>query len=90
MSIYHPASQVFRLNRDGVLRHPDPDLLRVLEQARQLRQWSGATFDITVLPLWRAFRGAADLALASSSLPVWLELTQRRCQKGYFKCGTLR
>jgi thiamine biosynthesis lipoprotein len=66
MSIYSPASQVFRLNRDGVLRHPDAHLLRVLAQARQLSRWSGGAFDVTVQPLWQIFRAAADRAALPS------------------------
>lgn len=62
MSIYSPASQVFRLNRDGVLRDPDPHLLKVLAQARQLSQWSEGAFDVTVQPLWQVFRSAAERA----------------------------
>lgn len=60
MSIYDPASQVYRLNRDGVLEHAHPHLLAVLDQARALSAWSGGAFDITVQPLWQAFRRAAD------------------------------
>ena len=59
MSIYDPASQVFQLNRDGFINHPDHRLLAVLEQARRLSQVSGGAFDITVQPLWRVFSAAA-------------------------------
>lgn len=58
MSIYNPDSQVFRLNRDGVLRDPDPHLLAVLAQARALSVLSKGAFDISVQPLWRVFREA--------------------------------
>ncbi len=60
MSIYSPASQVFQLNRDGVLRDPHPHLLAVLRQARALSELTRGAFDITVQPLWQAFRQAAD------------------------------
>lgn len=60
MSIYSADSQVFQLNRDGALARPDPHLLLVLEQARSLSQLSGGAFDVTVQPLWRVFRAAAD------------------------------
>ncbi len=60
MSIYHPASQVFQLNRDGVLEGAHPDLLTVLAQARALSASTGGAFDITVQPLWQAFRLATD------------------------------
>lgn len=58
MSIYNPASQVYQLNRDGVLDHPDPHLLAVLAQAQALSAMSKGAFDITVQPLWRACRDA--------------------------------
>ncbi len=60
MSIYHPASQVFRLNRDGVLAQPHAHLLAVLHQAAELSALTRGAFDITVQPLWQAFRAAAD------------------------------
>lgn len=66
MSIYKPDSQVFQLNRDGVLRRPDPHLLAVLEQARALSQLTGGAFDVTVQPLWQAFSAAA----AGAGLPT--------------------
>lgn len=58
MSIYNTASQVFRLNRDGALDDPDPHVLRVLEQAQALSVLSKGAFDVTVQPLWRAYRDA--------------------------------
>ena len=60
MSIYSPASQVFQLNRDGVLERPHPNLLTVLRQAQALSELTRGGFDITVQPLWQAFRAAAD------------------------------
>lgn len=75
MSIYHPASQVYQLNRDGCLASPDPQLLAVLEQAQQLSQLTGGAFDITVQPLWNAFSEAAGRA----SLPR--EAVRRRAQQ---------
>lgn len=74
MSIYHPASQVFQLNRDGLYVHPDPQLLEVLAQARQLSEWTGGAFDITVQPLWRAFSAAA----AKGELPSEAERASAR------------
>jgi thiamine biosynthesis lipoprotein len=65
MSIYSPASQVFQLNRDGVLERPHPHVLLVLRQAQALSEMTRGAFDITVQPLWQAFRAAAD----ESALP---------------------
>ncbi|MES2900633.1 MAG: FAD:protein FMN transferase [Pseudomonadota bacterium] len=66
MSIYNPHSQVFQLNRDGMLPNPDFHLLTVLRQARALSVQSKGAFDITVQPLWRAFNEAA----ASGARPL--------------------
>lgn len=66
MSIYDPASELARLNRDGVLARPDPHLLAVLRHARALSQVTGGAFDITVQPLWQASRRAADQAMLLS------------------------
>lgn len=64
MSIQQPSSQVFRLNRDGVLHGPDPHLLAVLEHARALSRLTQGAFDITVQPLWRAFQHAFEAGAA--------------------------
>jgi thiamine biosynthesis lipoprotein len=58
MSIYRADSQVSRLNRDGVLDDPHPDLVQVLQYAQQLSQRSGGAFDVTVQPLWELYRTA--------------------------------
>jgi thiamine biosynthesis lipoprotein len=65
MSVHSPGSQVSQLNRDGVLDQPDPSLLAVLAQARALSVQTKGAFDITVQPLWRTFREAAE----AGSLP---------------------
>lgn len=58
MSIYSEGSQVFQLNRDGVLANPNRHLLAVLAQARALSRLTRGAFDVTVQPLWRAYRDA--------------------------------
>jgi len=59
MSIYHPASQVYQLNRDGVLARPDARLIEVLTMAAHLSDISGGAFDVTTQPLWRLYTEAA-------------------------------
>jgi len=76
MSIYHPGSQVYRLNRDGVLRQPDAQLLAVLAQARALSQLTHGAFDITVQPLWRAW----SEAVARGALPVPAQRRQAKAR----------
>lgn len=79
MSIYHPDSQVFQLNRDGVLASPDPQLLAVLAQARELSRLTAGAFDITVQPLWRAWSVAAE----GHALPALAALRQARALLGW-------
>lgn len=79
MSIYHPHSQVFRLNKYGVLDQPDPHLLAVLVQASELSRLTGGAFDITVQPLWHAYSAAA----ASHRLPTAQQLEHAQSLVGW-------
>ncbi|WP_343733370.1 FAD:protein FMN transferase [Duganella sp.] len=74
MSIYHPASQVHQLNRDGVLRKPDGRLIEVLTMATHLSDISGGAFDVTTQPLWRLYTEAAR----EGKLPEDAELRRAR------------
>ncbi len=65
MSIYDARSQVFQLNRDGVVARPDARLVAVLAQARALALLTRGAFDITVQPLWQACHDA-DPALVAT------------------------
>jgi thiamine biosynthesis lipoprotein len=65
MTLHRPDSQVALLNRTGVVTHPDPQLLTVLESARALSAYTDGAFDITVQPLWQAYSAAA----AQGNLP---------------------
>jgi FAD:protein FMN transferase len=58
MSLFDPGSALCRLNRDGVLTDPPPDLLGVLRLARRLGARSQGAFDLTVQPLWRVWARA--------------------------------
>lgn len=95
MSIYHPASQVFQLNRDGALRDPDARLLLVLAQARALSQLTEGAFDVTVQPLWLAYSEAAqrgglpDAAVLRQALSRvgWRQLAFRRGEARFLQPG---
>lgn len=79
MSIYDPASQVFILNDQGTLERPRAHLLAVLRQAERLSLLTRGAFDITVQPLWRAFRQAADAGV----LPTEPDRKKVRGQVGF-------
>lgn len=65
MSLYQPDSQLCQLNRDGILKAPDPRLVQVLRFARGMSQRTGGAFDVTVQPLWSLYNSAA----AAGGLP---------------------
>lgn len=52
LSLYRPQSQLCRLNHDGVLERPHPDLVQVLRSAIAWSQLTDGAFDPTVQPLW--------------------------------------
>ncbi len=58
MSLFRPLSAVQQLNRDGVLRKPPPDLLRVLQVSQRIASQSHGAFDVTVQPLWAVYADA--------------------------------
>jgi thiamine biosynthesis lipoprotein len=76
MSLFDPTSAVCRLNRDGVLAHPDPALVDLLQQARQVSARSQGAFDITVQPLWAVWRAAQ----AQGRTPTTGELAAARAR----------
>lgn len=88
MSVYQEHSQVFQLNRDGIVEAPDSHLLYVLTFAQQLSALTAGAFDITVQPLWRAFseassRGALpapEKIAAAKSLVDWRQLEVQQQQ----------
>lgn len=52
-SLFRPDSALTRLNRDGELRAPSLDMIRLLQASRRFSESSGGAFDPTVQPLWR-------------------------------------
>jgi FAD:protein FMN transferase len=51
-SLYRQDSALARLNRDGVLAGPPPELLEVLALSRAIHRQTGGLFDPTVQPLF--------------------------------------
>lgn len=60
----HRDSALTRLNRDGHLAWPSPDLLELLILAGQVHAATGGAFDPTVQPLWLALAEGTDPAKA--------------------------
>lgn len=70
-SLYHPASELVRLNRDGQLSTPSPELLSVLSLCSALHAASDGAFDPSIQPLWQAIalnKGAAAIAKAKQAV----------------------
>ena len=52
-SLFNPASELSRLNRDGRLPAPSHDLRLLLAESQRFGALSAGAFDVTVQPLWR-------------------------------------
>lgn len=59
-SLYRAGSALSRLNAQGHLNAPPPELLECLSLAGAVHATSNGLFDPTVQPLWRAFAGAVE------------------------------
>ena len=64
----HRDSALTRLNRDGHLAWPSPDLIDLLTLAGQVHAATGGAFDPTVQPLWLALANATDPELARARI----------------------
>ncbi len=67
-SLYRPESELCRLNRDGHLSAPSPEMLQLLGLCTALHAASDGAFDPTVQPLWVALAHNAD---ASTREAAW-------------------
>lgn len=79
MSLFRDDSALSRLNRDGRLDAPPPELRELLATARGIARHSDGAFDPTVQPLWLAFAGAQ----AQGRLPTRDEVAAARDRVGW-------
>ena len=56
MTHYDENSQISRLNREGVLKNADPQLVEVIVSALEINKLTKGAFDITILPVIEFFR----------------------------------
>ena len=54
-SLYQPDSEISRLNAEGALTKPSPELCGLVEAGQRFSVLSGGAFDISVQPLWRLY-----------------------------------
>lgn len=86
MSLHQERSQVFQLNRRGILQSPDRHVVHVLTFSQQLSRLTAGAFDVTVQPLWDLFSRAhaagtlptQDDIAAAKSLVDWRRLDVNR------------
>jgi thiamine biosynthesis lipoprotein len=60
MRLFHPDSELVRLNANGRLRAPDPQLVTLLGIARQISARSAGAFDVSMQPLWSLWSKASS------------------------------
>lgn len=69
-SLFDPASELARLNRDGRIERPSADLARLVEAAVTMAEASGGAFDPSVQPLWRLKADAAAAGAAPEAARI--------------------
>jgi thiamine biosynthesis lipoprotein len=81
----HRDSELTRLNRDGHLAFPSPDLLQLLTLAGRIHDATGGVFDPTVQPLWQATANGGNIE-AARALVGWnrvqIRTTEIRLDRG--------
>ena len=66
----HVDSALTRLNRDGRLAHPGPEIVALFDLADRVHRATGGAFDPSVQPLWLALATGGDTA-AARTLVGW-------------------
>jgi FAD:protein FMN transferase len=95
LSLYRSQSQISRLNRDGVLDQPHPDLVQVLRSAITWSRRTDGAFDPTVQPLWKLYAQGGvpdpDRLRAARQLVDWrkVEVDDHRVRLGPGQAMTL-
>lgn len=77
-SLFDPASEISRLNRDGYIENPSSDLVMLVDSALRLAEASSGAFDPTVQPIWLAWQSAQ-----SNGLPSKVALDEAVARVGY-------
>ncbi len=83
LDLQNPASAICRLNAQGHLSAPDPDLRFLLELSGRLHQASGGHFDPTVQLLWRLYSDHFEKHPTSETGPADALLADNRALMGF-------
>ena len=82
-SLEQPASALSRLNRDGRLADPPPELVALLDQAVGVSRATSGAFDVTVQPLWELFARHFAAKRADVNGPAAGEIESALSRVGY-------
>ena len=82
-SLYDPASALSRLNRDGFLSDPPPELVIVLDRSADIHRVTDGAFDPSVQPLWQAYASHFARTGADPSGPSASDLRAARNRVGF-------
>lgn len=77
-SLYDQESSLSRLNQQGVLHMPAPDLVRCMGDAAHISEISNGAFDVTVQPLWDLYSQHFKADPTSAQGPSQLEIATAR------------
>lgn len=69
-TLYRADSELSRLNRDGYLLAPSPEMLGALRLAADVHRVTGGRFDPSIQPLWRAYAAGDAPAVAAARAVV--------------------
>lgn len=82
-SLYLPTSALSRLNRDGALDAPPPELVSLLDRCSDVYQLSHGAFDPTIQPLWSLYADHFSHVSAAASGPPAAALSDARARIGF-------
>ena len=82
-SLYRQDSALVRLNHDGRLDAPPPELVELLSTSAQFSRLTAGAFDVTVQPLWDLYAGHFSVLNADPAGPSAETIAAARALVGY-------
>jgi thiamine biosynthesis lipoprotein len=82
-SLEQAGSALSRLNREGELHNPPPELVALLDTAAGFSRATGGAFDVTVQPLWELFTRHFAASSADTKGPSADEIRGALSRVGY-------
>jgi thiamine biosynthesis lipoprotein len=82
-SLYRSDSALARLNRDGRLDAPPPELVELLSVCEQFSRVTAGAFDVTVQPLWELYAAHFSRPDADPAGPTAVAIAAVRARVGY-------